>query len=114
MARWESGRTAIWQTGRITISHDRDCHQSLPALPASVPPLTEPILLAPQVGFVVLLAVFVKSVLTGSRLGRVRLRLVVALSAALQLFEIALTRLVAVFALTVLLGTRLIVAVILH
>jgi hypothetical protein len=111
MARWESGRTAIWQTGRITISHDPDCHQSLPA---SVPPLTEPILLASQVGFVVLLAVFVKSVPTRSRLGRVRFRLVVALFAALQLFEIALTRLVAVFALSVPLGTRLIVAVILH
>jgi hypothetical protein len=107
----ESGRTAIWQTGRITISHYPDCHQSLPA---SVPPLAEPILLAPQVRFVVLLAVFVKSVPTRSRLGRVRFRLVVALFAALQLFEIALTRLVAVFALSVPLGTRLIVAVILH
>jgi hypothetical protein len=60
------------------------------------------------------LAVFVKSVPTRSRLGRVRFRLVVALFAALQLFEIALTRLVAVFALSVPLGTRLIVAVILH
>ena len=107
----ESGRTAIWQTGRITISHYPDCHQSLPA---SVPPLTEPILLAPQVGFVVMLAVFVKSVPTRSRLGRVRFRLVVALFAALQLFDIALTRLVAVLALSVALGTRLIVAVILH
>jgi hypothetical protein len=110
----ESGRTAIWQTGRITISHDPDCHQSLPALPASVSPLTEPILLAPQVGFVVLLAVFVKSVPTGSRLGRVRFRLGVALFAALQLFAIPLTRFVAVFALGVPLGTRLIVAVTLH
>jgi hypothetical protein len=106
----ESGRTAIWQTGRITISHYPDCHQSLPA---SVPPLAEPILLAPQVRFVVLLAVFVKSVPTRSRLGRVRFRLV-ALFAALQLFEIPLTRLVAVFALSVALGTRLIVAVLLH
>src|SRR3954465_3331417 len=100
--RWESGRTASRRSGRITISPHRDGdqsrHQSLPATTCRYLRWFRPwpsILLALQVGVVVLLAIFLKSVAARSGLGRVRFRCGVALATTLQLFEILLSRFVA-------------------
>ena len=82
----------------------------LPALPI----VREPILLALQVGVVVLLPIFVNLVATQFGSARVRLAFVRLVSATLELLEIPLTRLVAVFALGMPLSARLIVALIFH
>jgi len=79
-----------------------------------LPIVREPILLALQVGVVVLLPIFMNLVATQFGQARVRLAFVRLVSATLELLEVPLTRLVAVFALGMPLSARLIVALIFH
>jgi hypothetical protein len=96
-----------------SLAHSRTRRRPQILLPA-LPIVREPILLALQVGVVVLLPIFVNLVATQLGPARVRLAFVRLVSATLELLEIPLTRLVAVFALGMPLSAGLIVALIFH